>query len=200
MKKLYLGKYQHKIMLVVQGAHYLRGGNLDNSVDRIISSRDDYDYYGTKNRATRPQDYELLLNIIDTLRGIEDFTVRVEKCYLSIYVNKPNHIGWLKKVGGNAVREIHFPKVELTVGSVVSTLPYDYKVHAQINRNTDYEGFINWAQDNTNLRVPPRSLRTLQHMNYSQHIYFYVTGEKNLTMAKIHLGAGVKQVEKIINP
>ena len=204
-KKLYLNKYQHKIVLVLPGARLLRGTNLNRSYDRILYYRKntlDPNNFAQYHRPTI--DYDLLLNIVDMLRDVDDFSIRVERCYLSIYLKEPKYIEWFKKIAGNYVKEIYSPKTALTEGTIVSSLLYDYKVYIYVDRNTDYEGFINWATDNKNLRVPKSTMSALRHRNYiclgSLTVYFYITGDKNLTMAKMHLGTGIKWLERIINP
>lgn len=190
MKKLYRGKYQHKVVLVLKGAFLFRNRSLDSLAEIAEGNLDSYN-----------GDFRVISELANTLQKIENFTVRVERCYLSIYLTCKEHVDWISQVGGSHVKEIYDPPVNLVEGSIVSRLPYDYKVNIKVDPTIDYEGFLVWANSNSNIRLPGSTSYSLKvNSKMYPHVYFYVTGEKHLTLAKMHLGSGIKTVEKIINP
>ena len=188
MKKLYLNKYQYKVVLVLDAAWLFRGNNLERAKEQIFEIRE----------AKSPSPYikifdtDLVLNLIDVLESIEDYTVRVERCYLSLYFTEDKHIRTIKKLMGSHVKEIYEPKIPLSEGTVVSSLPYDYKVHVKLNHSADYSAFVEWAADNSKLRLPSSSKLALIHETWYNMVYFYVSGEKQLTLARLHLGSGIR--------
>lgn len=187
LKKLYLGKYQHKIVLVCRGAHLFRGGNLDKIEHRIEVSASDY-----------ISDKAYLYELIDYLKSINDYTIRIEGSLLSIYTIDESHIRKIKKLNSIYVREIHNVDRHLNPNEIISTLPYDYKVHL-VNKGQPNKTFLEWAQDNANIRVTKSTQFFLSNPSrWPLDGYFYIKGENNLTMAKLYLGNLIKKIEKIV--
>lgn len=199
MKKLYQNKYQYRIVLVLSGAYMFRGNNLDKT------EKDTLYFNDTDDISDYRKDINLnsILPLIGVLRIIEDYALRVEGCYLSIYVSSEIHVKWIEELDNIKIKEIYSPKTELIAGTIVSTLPYDFKVHIRVSKDTDYGGFVKWAKNNKKLRVTDSAMAALEHQPYQYayyyNVYFYIIGEKNLTAARIHLGSAIKKIEKIIN-
>jgi uridine kinase len=194
LNKLYLGKYQHKIVLVCKGAFYLRGNDLNKVYRNLLSvNTKQYDYY-------QPNAFDLnyLFEVVDCLQTIDDFKIRIENPYISIYTTNKKAINRIKKIDKSKVRTIYELPKDIQSGEVLSTLPYDYKVYIKNNRKPN-DGFINWTQDNKNIRLTKTTKLFLSEQTvWPAEGYFYITGDKNLTMAKIHLGNVIKKIEKIV--
>lgn len=195
MKKLYLNKYQYKAVLVLDAAWLFRGKNLEIAKEKVISFElGPFEY-------RKIADKNMVLDLIQHLTEIEDFTVRVERCYLSLYFTHLNDLTTIQNKFSTYVKEVYTPKLPLIENTIVSSLPYEYKVHINVNRNIDYSGFINWATDNKNIRIPKSTVKSLSRMYlFSPSVYFYINGDKQLTLARMHLGSGINRIEKIINP
>ena len=86
MKRLYLNKYQYRMVLVLDSAWIFRGKNLNLARERALYFQE----YG--HPTYRILDVLPVLSLIDVLESIEDFTVRVERCYLSLYFTKQEDV------------------------------------------------------------------------------------------------------------
>jgi hypothetical protein len=204
-KKLYQGKYQHRIVLVAPGAAVFRGGDMVTAYSRIekqevITSNisDPQRYYPFVRKRS---ELEYLFKIHNCLKNLEDYTVRVEGVLLSIYTNNLSDIDSLKDISPTNVKSIYHPCKKLEEGEVVSTLPYDYKVTLK-NVNTDHSSFVAWAKANENIRLLKSCESALT--DYKKYLnspsYFYVKGDKTLLMTKIHLGSVIRAVERLVKP
>ena len=199
-KKLYQGKYQHRIVLIGAGVHVFRGGNLDGAFKKLsaltVQSSDPNFYYS--NAVKTQDDLNYLFDVYSTFSRMTDFTVRVETPWLSVYTNDEADIISLKLINKNRVKAIYKPKINLSDGEVVSTLPYDYKVSIKAKQDTQH-AFIEWAKQFDTIRLPNSCVDILTNgRNWHVESYFYVKGDKTLTMAQLHLGGVIKKIERIV--
>lgn len=196
LKKLYQGKYQYKIVLVFRGAHCFRG----NDPLRVLNQINYYTSHLDPNfRAVNQRELLYLHNLYICLQTLTNYTVRVENPFLSIYSTNEYDIDAIKNICIDNVKEIYNLPIPTAEGEVISTLPYDYKVHVRILKNIEYSGFLSWATDNKNIRIPKSTVNDMTSNYPYQPRYFYVSGDKNLTMAKMYL-TSITKVEKIVNP
>lgn len=195
LKKLYLGKYQHKIVLVCAGVHYFRGGNLDRIEQKL---NDVINNESTNYHRLNSIHFTYLFSLLNCLRTLDNYTIRVESPWLSIYTTEETNIDKIKNVSESHVREIYGAPDNLAQNELVSSLPFDYRIHVKNNHQT-HEGFLDWARDNKNIRLTKNISKALSGSRWPINGYFYIKGEKNLTMAKMYLGNIIKKVEKIIN-
>lgn len=194
MKKLYRNRYRNRIVLKLEGAHLFRGGHLNQIRTKI------YDYTANPELYFfKITDTTVLLNIVDDLEPLDDFAVRIEGCWLSIYVNDDQFISHLINNYKDHIKTVYTPPVSLTQGTIVSTLPYDYKVHIRVKNTIDYSGFLEWAKNNDKLRITNSTKDAMKYLDYYATTYFYITGDSSLTLARLHLGASIHRIEKIIH-
>jgi hypothetical protein len=62
----------------------------------------------------------------------------------------------------------------------------------------EHSAFIQWAENNAKLKLTKTCKRELARDYSWGGTYFYVTGENNLLMTKMHLGGSINKVERII--
>lgn len=202
-KKLYQGKYQYRIVLVCQSVHVFRGNNLDNTFIKL-SNLNPYEdqsnlLFGARySKSLQPTEVDYLFNVYDILRSLSDYNLRVENPWLSIYTNNYDDILKLKNLDQNRVKYIYRPTIDLQKNEVVSSLPYDYKVYVRHNQN-DYSAFVEWANQFDTIRLTNSCTEVLtNNQRWAIESYFYVRGEKTLTMSQLHLGEIIKKIEKIV--
>lgn len=203
LKKLYKGRYQYKIVLVSSGVSLFRSGDLDkifkNLSEVVIKPKVDDKFY-TYSLVKNQDDLDYLFDVYQTLLSIDNFSIRVENPWLSIYFSSEDDLNTVKNIKEDRVKYICQPSAPLSKGEIVSTLPFDYKIHFK-NIPGKHESFFTWAIDNKNIRLPKSTINSLTHsIKYPPSLYFYIKGDKNLTMAKIHLGSIITRVEKIVRP
>lgn len=199
--KLFLDRYQYKIVLVSAGVHAFRSGNLDHAF-KILSEfnpslSQDYRFY---NRYITQDNIDYLFEIYEVLLHIQNYSVRVESPWLSIYTNSLDDIKKLNDLNSLKVKEIYETPAYLTSGECHSTLPYDYKVLIKQSKSKQpVIAFYDWAVNNKNIRLPKSCESILKGESYSTDSYFYVKGDHNLTVCRLHLGSLIKKTQKIVN-
>jgi hypothetical protein len=79
----------------------------------------------------------------------------------------------------------------------MSKVNFDYKVTLG-KTNQECSAFVQWAENNAKLKLT-KSCKTELSKNKSWGgTFFYITGDNNLLMAKMHLGGSINKVERII--
>lgn len=201
-KKLYQGKYQHRIVLVCSGVHVFRGGDLDNAFKRLSTiglPEQEVNYFSRHVVVRSQQEIDFLFEVYQCLSTLTDYAVRVENPWLSIYTNKEDDIEKLREIDKKRVKAIYRPLTNLLVGEIVSTLPFDYRVTVRSSK-IDLTPFCEWAETNEKIRLTG-SLKSLIARPYpNRTAYFYVKGDYTLTMSKLHLGGFITKIDRIVNP
>lgn len=204
-KKLYHGKYQYKIVLICPGVSAFRGNNLDQTFVKLsnlsIHPNTDTLYSHRLYSSIVRQQSEIvyLFDLYDCFTKMIDYTVRVESPWLSVYSNNEDDIESLKSINENRVKVIYRPLISLNKGEIVSSLPYDYKVTIKSQRENQ-DSFVDWAKQFDTIRLTYTCADILTNGRvWPIESYFYVRGEKTLTMAKLHLGGLIQRIEKIVS-
>lgn len=200
-KKLYCGKYQYKIILISAGVYLFRTGNLDvifKNLSKVDVLKAPSLYY--RSPIKEQGDLTYLFNVYEELCKMQEFSIRVENPWLSIYTNNYEDIEALTNLDKSRVRCIHRPTTVLTNGEILSTLPFDYKIHFKnLPKVVDYSGFVQWATTSDKVRISKNTINALQSQYiWPNMVYIYVAGEKNLTMAKLYIGSIISRVEKVV--
>lgn len=202
--KLFYEKYQYKITLVFFGASAFRQSDADKILnylnyhtDRCDQAVTQHVWQSTPRADTQRDNIKTAMQVLNHLTTMKDFKVRVEGNWLSIYSNNIEDISQLKNIDIRSVESIFEPTVALTPDTVVSSLPYDYKVF--ISPTTTNIGFVKWAESNVNVRLTRTSNISLSYNHDScRRTYCYIKGDNTLLMAKIHLGSTIQKIYRII--
>jgi hypothetical protein len=182
--KLFYKKYTHKVVVVCEYASSFRKQHTD---EHGKYSAEDY-------AAGYRQKLMKLLNKID------DFDVRVENPLLSIYTNNKKDIDAIIKLNPENVKYTCAPaaKSGLADGVVIMPkMPFDFKVTIGSSK-ISHETFIDWADNNNKVKLTNSCRLELARAKSWGGTYFYVTGEKTLLMARMHLGSVISKVERIV--
>jgi hypothetical protein len=202
--KLFKGTYQYKLVVVCAGASWFRGGDMDtvlsnlNKIDIRVQDKTPF-YRGKSNIKTQDElDYAFKLqNYLTTLKDIE---VRVETPWISIYTNSKADVDALIKLDDSKIKYVCMPPAKTVLQENTIIMPkmnYDYKI--TMGRTTqDHLTFIDWAEQNAKLKLTKACKRELSRNRSWGGSHFYVTGDNNLLMAKMHLGGCINKVERII--
>lgn len=197
--KLFQGKYQYKIVLICTGVGVFRGNDLDRAFVKLSNLSVETNTIWKRAHLLTQKDIDYLFDVYQTLRTIDDFKLRVESPWLSIYLKDETDLIKIKNINKDRVKLIYQPKVSLQENEIVSTLPFDYKVSIKTTKQ-GYNAFVDWAKQFDTIRLTNSCTDILKNgRNYSSGSYFYVRGEKTLTMTKLHLGNLIRKVEKIVN-
>lgn len=195
-----MGKYQYKIVLVCAGAAWFRSSNLDYAEQRLkkvdISKALKDWQYGIKTQ----EDLDYAFNLLNMLRKLENYSIRVERVWLSFYSNSLKDVKQLATIDKTKVKYICQPEEygKLEKNTVVMPkIPYDFKITLS-KTNTNHSTFVDWAENNNKIKLTKTCIRDLNKDNSWGGSYFYVNGDKTLLMVKMHLGNCISKVERIV--
>lgn len=202
--KLFKGLYQYKIVLIVPGASIFRTGDMDatyrqiKQIDLKTSRPGDLQYYKSSIKTQDDLDYIIGLHAI--LKNLTDVEVRVESPWVSVYTNVKNHVDKLTKLDEQRVKYTSGPPPGGRLEEGVIILPnIDFEFKVTVGKTSAAnEAFIEWAETNPKVRLTKKCIADLSRPRSWGGGYFYITGEKNLLMAKMHLGGSINKVERIV--
>jgi len=201
-RKLFRGIYQYKIVLVCAGAHIFRNHDSEtvlNTLSEInLSSNKANNLRNSWIRTQEDLDYAFKLqNVLST---ITDIDLRVESPWISIYSNSQQDIDALAAIDNSHVKYLCVPPVNssLAVNTVIMPkMNYDFKV--TLGKTTqEHTAFITWAQANKKCKLTKSCIRDLSKNRTWGGTHFYITGDNNLLMAKMHLAGSISKVEHIV--
>lgn len=195
-----MGKYQYKVVLVCACSAWFRSSNLEYAAKRLkevdLSVPMKEWQYGIKTQA----DLDYALTLLNKLMQMDNYTLRVESVWLSFYSNSIKDVNDLININKNNVKYMCQPagygKLEQNT-VVMPKIPYDFKVTLS-KTTTNYQHFVEWAENNSKFKLTRTCIRDLSKNKSWGGSYFYVTGDKNLLMAKMHLGGCISKIERIV--
>ena len=202
--RLFRGKYQYKLVLVCAGASWFRGKNWDtvvNNLKKVDLTAGAVKNVGYKRADFKTQediDYAFKLQVL--LKKLTDVDVRVESPWLSIYSNTKANIDAVIKLDKSKIKYVCIPPDSHSLDSNTVIMPkmnYDYRV--TMGKTTqEHSAFIAWAENNTKVKLTKSCKRDLTKTMSWGGSHFYITGENNLLLAKMHLGGSINKVERIV--
>lgn len=200
-RSLFLGKYQYKVVLVCPAATLFRGGDFEGaSKELALWKPGDRTSWQWQSRIKTPEDLEYSKALCLDLKKLQDFDVRIESPTVNIYTNNLKDVNTLTKKYKDNIKYISRPSDDtvLTEGTVVMTkMDYDFRVTMGATRQ-EYTAFIDWAESNAKVKLTKSCKRDLTRSRSWGGTHFYVTGENNLLLVKMHLGSTLSKVERII--
>ena len=205
-KKLFYGTYQYKIVLVCAGASLFRTNDLDAVLESLKQVKKDFgedekfSFVRNRNIIRTKEDLDYALKLQHTLSLLTGFDLRIESPWVNVYTNSKSAVDALTKIDKSKVKYISEPPTDLPLAVNTIILPkinFDYRV--TIGRTTqDCTAFVSWADTNSKLKLTKSCTKALLKPRSWGGSYFYITGDNNLLMAKMHLGGCISKVERII--
>jgi len=204
-RQLFRNKYQYKIVLVCAGSQWFRSGDLDSIYEQLTRfiptvAKEDTMRHAWITKIKSKEDLDFCFKLHKQLSKMSEFDVRVESPWLTIYTNSKADIDSLKKIEPNQVKYISQPNknVVLEQGVVLMTKTnYDFKVTLG-KTIKEYSSFISWAETNKKLKLTKSCIAALNSSRSWGGTHFYVTGDNNLLLAKMHLGGSINKIERIV--
>jgi len=197
--RLFNNKYQYKVVLVCGGASYFRDKDFDQIRQRLALFKFEEHYYknaGIKNQEELDWTFKLLV----TLQNLTDYSIRVEQPFISIYTNTKKDVDKLINLEPSKVKYISVPPSNNTLieNTIISSkIDFDYRI--TLGKTTrEHSAFVNWASNNTKLRLTKSCIKELHKNRSWGGTYFYITGDNNLLMARMHLGEAINRVDRIV--
>lgn len=206
-KRLFQGKYQYKIVLVCSGAHYFRNGDMDaalmalKEIDITKASSNIHPHYGAFRAGPKTkEDLDYCFRLQKQLKKLTDIDIRVESPWITIYANSRSIVDNLAKIDSSKVKYISIPpeNTALTKNTVIMPkMPFEYRV--TMGKTTQpYDAFVQWATGNAKLKLTKSCRQDLEKSRSWGGTHFYISGDNNILMAKMHLGSSINKIERII--
>jgi hypothetical protein len=198
--QLFYRKYQYKIVVVCPGAQLFRNG-LEQAFDHL--TKVDLESTASKWRTSHIKtqgDLDYAFKLHNVLSTMTDFDVRVESPWISIYGNNKKQIDKITRIDNDRVKYICVPPANVILDSNTIIMPkmnFEYRVTLG-KTNQEHGAFIQWAETNKKLKLTKSCKKELSKPLSWGGTHFYITGDNNLLMTKMHLGGSISKVERII--
>jgi len=199
-RRLFRNTYQYKIVLVCAGSSLFRDGNaLDTLID-IKRGWYDKDKPRFNNHIKSQDDLDYAIGLATELNNLSDYDLRVEAPWISIYTNTESNVDKLVALSPDRVKYVSKPDPSTNLASGTIVMPkmdYDYRVTMgkTIQPNPS---FIEWAQASKKCKLTKSCIRDLEKPRSWGGTHFYITGDNNLLLARMHLGGSIAKVERIV--
>lgn len=201
--KLFRGIYQYKVVLVVAGASWFRSGDMASVLETLkqVSINPNVPRISLypRNKITQ-EDLDYAFKLQACLKKISDFEVRVESPWVSVYTNDKSAVDALTNLDPDKVKYVSAPPVNsgLVPDTVIMPkMDFDYRI--TLGKTIQkHDAFIQWAESNSKVKLTKSCIRELTRDRSWGGSHFYLTGDKNLLLAKMHLGGSINKVERII--
>lgn len=134
------------------------------------------------------------------LSKLTDIDIRVESPWISVYSNDIKQVNALAELDKDNVKYISRPaaKTNLVAGTVVMPkMDFDYRITLG-KTSQENSAFVDWAETNKKLKLTKSCIKDLLKPRSWGGTHFYVTGDNNLLMVRMHLGGGISKVERIV--
>lgn len=201
-KKLFMGTYQYKVVLVCACSGMFRGNDLEKTKE-ILKNYDVTNLAANKWSWGSPKtqaDIDYANDIVKVLDKLENYTVRVETPWLSIYSNSTKDLDKIVKTNESAVKYYCIPPANgLTAGTVIMPkINFEFKV--TLSKTTQsHVDFVEWAENNNKIKLTKRCIKDLSRNKSWGGSHFYINGEKTLLLAKMQLSSCIGKVERILS-
>ena len=206
--RLFKGIYQYKVVLICAGARWFRNGDMQSTLEQLSNinikegtmSGNLYYTATGRNSIKTKEELDYAFKLCNQLKKISNIDVRVEGTWISIYTNLKSDVDSLVKLNPDNVKYISIPPTDTTLTSDTIIMPkinYDFRV--TLGKTTQkHESFIEWAENNKKIKLTKSCKKDLSRDRSWGGTHFYVTGDNNLLMSKMHLGGCIGKVQRII--
>jgi len=203
-RSLFRGKYQYKIVLVCAGSSWFRSGDSETILNHLrkvtIDTGQSRNVWQRVSTIKSQEDLEYAVQLANALSKMQDIDLRVESPWISIYTNNKSHVDLLTKLDQSKVKYICKPDKGTVLEENTVIMPkinYDFRVTLGKTSQPNL-GFITWATANKKCRLTKSCIRDLEKARSWGGTHFYITGDNNLLMAKMHLSGTIAKIERIV--
>jgi hypothetical protein len=202
-RSLFLGKYQYKIALVCSSATLFRGGDIDNAVMELakidLRAPEHFSYWSTRIKSS--EDLEYVRSLCSDFKKITDYDLRVEQPIINIYTNDIKTVKMFEKKYCDNIKFISKPATDGVLTSdtiIMNKMNFDYRITMGATKQ-EYSTFVEWAENHPKIKLTKSCIRDLHRGRSWGGTHFYVSGDNNLLMTKMHLGGTISKVQRIIH-
>ena len=198
-KRLFNGTYQYKIVLVCAGASLFRSGDMDSTLLQLKKVDLNKSSESWMRSVKTQEELEYCFALQAQLKKLKNIDIRVESPWISIYSNSKSDIDAIAKVNTGNVKYISAPSSNSLEHGTILLPKIDFEFKVTLGKTSaEHSAFIGWAEANSKVKLTKTCKRDLAKDRSWGGTYFYITGDKNLLLAKMHLGGSINKVERII--
>jgi hypothetical protein len=201
-RSLFLRKYQYKIALICPSATLFRGGDIDNAIMELakidIKHPEHFAYWASRIKSA--EDLEYVRSLCSDFKKMTEFDIRVEQPIINVYTNDIKLVKLFERKYADTIKFISKPAEEGTLASdtiIMNKMNFDYRITMGSTKQ-EYSTFVEWAENHPKIKLTKSCIRDLNKNRSWGGTHFYVTGDNNLLMAKMHLGGTISKVQRII--
>lgn len=197
--------YQYKIVLVCAGAHWFRNSNWDYTLEQLQSvnlttTKSSYTYSYVSRNFKNQDELDYAFKLLSFLSISDDIDIRVESPWVTVYTNTQSNIDKLINLDANKVKYVCTPPDNVSLSENTIIMPkIDFEFKVTLSKIVgEQHAFIEWAQSNSKLKLTKSCINALKKPRSWGGTHFYITGEKNLLLARMHLGSSIGKIERIV--
>jgi hypothetical protein len=199
-KSLFMNKYNYKIVVVCPAAAWFRGKDPDFTELKLKDAKENpSNLYSLRFKTT--VDFNYSLKLCNLTRSFSDYDIRIEHPIINFYTNDEKILKKIVSLDESRIKYVSIPNTnapKLKENAVIlKRLDFDYRVHVGKTSKSHLD-FINWSENNKNLRLTKRLIKDLSRDRSWGGGYFYVKGAKNLTMVQMFLGSEISKIDNVI--
>lgn len=200
--RLFRSKYQYKVVLICAGSQWFRSGDLETTLEYLkrIKIGETAQPYQSRTAIKTQEELDFAFKLHNLLSKMTDIDVRVESPWISIYTNNKKYIDSITKLDKSKIKYICVPPDNSSLEANTILMPkmnYDFRI--TLGKTTqEHESFIAWAESSKNVKLTKSSKRDLSKAKSWGGTHFYVTGDNNLLLVKMHLGGSIAKIERIV--
>ena len=202
-RSLFKGKYQYKIVLISSGASWFRSGDIDTIVNHLkkVDVSANQKTAGWRVNAIKTQDdLDYAFRLVNVLSKEKELELRVESPWISVYSNNKSFVDSLANIDPLKVKYICKPEKGTVLEENTVIMPkINYEFRVTLGKTSQPNpGFISWASANKKCKLTKSCIRDLEKSRSWGGTHFYITGNNNLLMAKMHLSGSIAKIERIV--
>ena len=117
-----------------------------------------------------------------------------------IYTNNKKSVDSIVKLDKSKIKYVCIPPDNLPLEANTIIMPkmnYDYRITLG-KTSQEYHAFIEWAEASKKIKLTKSAKKDLLRTRSWGGTYFYITGENNLLLAKMHLSSAISKIERIV--
>lgn len=207
-KKLFRGLYQYKLVITCAGASWFRGGDWNGVLEQLNKvviaaepkGKISQQYSSWRAGIKTQEDLDYAFKLQAHLKKLSDIDVRVESPWISVYTNSKSNVDSIMKLDNSKIKYVSVPPETGVLEQDTIIMPkvgFDYRI-TMGKTIQNHSAFVGWAEANKKLKLTKACKRELSKDRSWGGTHFYISGENNLLMAKMHLGGSINKVERII--
>jgi hypothetical protein len=171
-----------------------------NIVDGTVTNKSSPFYAGWKAGIKTQDDLDYAFKLQNAMANMSNVDVRVETPWVTVYTNSMADLNKLINLDQEKVKYISLPPDNTTLSEDTIIMPkMDYEFRITLGKTTqEHSAFISWAENNKKCKLTKSCIKDLSKPRSWGGTHFYLTGDNNILMAKMHLGGSIAKIERII--